>query len=148
MASVAEARTRGDGSGLLVRPSTDRDLLRRFLEQDRLFAAYALCDLDEREFPRTRWGVASRGDRPVAVALEYTGLAPQPLFVRGEADGIAALLREVVRPHAAYLACRIGDLAAVQQVYQVEPGPLMVRMWVDRATFRPAPGATARLLPA
>jgi ribosomal protein S18 acetylase RimI-like enzyme len=33
-------------------------------------------------------------------------------------------------------------------VYQIDPGPPMVRMWVDRASFRPAPGPAARLLPA
>ena len=58
-------------------------LLRAFLEQDRLYAAYAICDLEEREFARTRWGVACDGDELVAVVLEYTGPTPQPLFVDG-----------------------------------------------------------------
>ena len=35
----------------------------RFLETDRLFAAYALCDLEDREFARTRWGAAFDGER-------------------------------------------------------------------------------------
>ena len=39
----------------------------QFLERDRLFAAYAICDLDEREFARTRWGVATEGGELVAV---------------------------------------------------------------------------------
>jgi len=30
-----------------------------FLEQDRLYAAYAICDLGERGFARTRWGAAT-----------------------------------------------------------------------------------------
>ena len=38
--------------------------LRSFLERDRLYAAYAICDLEEREFGRTRWGMASEGDSP------------------------------------------------------------------------------------
>lgn len=133
--------------GLVVRPSTDRGLLRDVLERDRIYAAYALCDLDDREFGRTRWGVAFAGSDPVSVVLEYAGLAPQPVFVMGENAGIAAILRELIRPRAAYLAARTEHLSAVASIYRVEPGPPMVRMWVDRTTFRPYPAEVARLLP-
>jgi len=145
---VAAPAVRQDASrGLVVRPSTDRGLLRDVLERDRIYAAYALCDLDDREFGRTRWGVAFAGSDPVSVVLEYAGLAPQPVFVMGENAGIAAILRELIRPRAAYLAARTEHLSAVASIYRVEPGPPMVRMWVDRTTFRPYPAGVARLLP-
>jgi RimJ/RimL family protein N-acetyltransferase len=131
----------------VARATSDRALLRAFLERDRLFAAYALCDLDVREFARTRWGVATSGDDPVAVVLEYGGYAPQPLFVMGENAGISAILRDVLHPRAAYAALLPANLPAVEAHYRVEPGPQMVRMWVDRASFRPYPAEVARLLP-
>src|SRR5450756_541730 len=107
---VAAPAVRQDAPrGLVVRPSTDRGLLR--------------------------------------VVLEYAGLAPQPVFVMGENAGIAAILRELIRPRAAYLAARTEHLSAVASIYRVEPGPPMVRMWVDRTTFRPYPAEVARLLP-
>ena len=53
---------------------------------------------------RTRWGVAYEATTPIAVVLEYGGPTPQPLFVMGQADGIAAILRDVIRPRAAYIA--------------------------------------------
>jgi ribosomal protein S18 acetylase RimI-like enzyme len=147
MATVAGAEADGrEGRRLLAVPSADRILLRRFLERDRLYAAYALCDLDEREFARTRWGVAFDGPDPIALALDYAGPAPQPLFTMGDPSGIAAVLHDVVRPRAAFLACRTEALGDIASVYRVSPGPVMVRMWVDRSTFHPAPGATARLL--
>ena len=43
---------------IVVSETADRSMLGAFLETDRLYSAYALCDLDEREFLRTRWGVA------------------------------------------------------------------------------------------
>ena len=145
---MAAPATRPDAApGLVVRLSVDRALLRGFLQRDRLYAAYALCDLDDREFGRTRWGVAFAGSDPVAVVLEYAGLAPQPVFVMGENAGIAAILRELIRPRAAYLAARTEHLTAISGIYRAEPGPLMVRMWVDRSTFRPCPAEVARLLP-
>jgi ribosomal protein S18 acetylase RimI-like enzyme len=38
-------------------------------------------------------------------------------------------------------------LPAIQAVYRVDPGPTMVRMWVDKARFRPYPATVQRLLP-
>jgi len=146
MASVALTGRRAHGA-LIVKATTDRAQIRAFLEQDRLFAAYALCDLEDREFGRTRWGAAFQGDRMVAVVLEYSGMTPQPMFVMGRDDGVDAILRELIRPRAAYLAALNESMAVVKTHYRVDPGPPMVRMWVDRARFRPYPADTRRLLP-
>lgn len=143
MASVAISRR----SAVLARQTTDRDALRAFLAQDRLYAAYAICDLEDREFSRTRWGAAYDGDRMIAIGLEYTGPTPQPLFVMGQTDGIAAVLRDVIRPRAAYIAARHEMLPAIETHYRVDPGPQMVRMWVDRSHFKPYPATVQRLLP-
>jgi ribosomal protein S18 acetylase RimI-like enzyme len=143
MATVALGR-RDD---IVARTTTDPALLRDFLERDRLYAAYALCDLEEREFSRTRWAVGSAGDEVVSLVLEYNGPTPQPLFVMGRADGIGTILRDLIRPRAAYVAMRPELLPAVEAHYRVDPGPPMVRMWVDRAHFRPYPATTSRILP-
>ena len=144
MATIAVTRR---DRAVVARQTTDRTLLRDILERDRLFAAYAICDLEDREFARTRWGIATAGDDVVAVGLEYAGLTPQPLFVMGRNDGIAAILRDVLRPRAAYVACRAEALPAVGSAYRIDAGPPMIRMWVDRTTFRPYPANVARLLP-
>ncbi len=134
---------------VVARATTDRAALRELLEQDRLFAAYALCDLDEREFARTRWGMATDDTgHALAVAMEYSGPTPQPMFVMGRQDGIAAILRDVIRPRAAYVAGTEASLDAVSLHYHVDPGPRMIRMAVDRATFVPSLGApVTRILP-
>lgn len=144
MATVAVGER---GRPVAARATTDRRLLRSFLDRDRLFAAYAICDLEDREFGRTRWGIATSGDEVVAVGLEYGGLTPQPLFVMGRGDGIAAILRDVLRPRAAYLAGAAESLPHVATQYRIDPGPPMIRMVVDRARFRAVPGPVERLLP-
>jgi ribosomal protein S18 acetylase RimI-like enzyme len=141
------AVTRTDQRTVVARQIADRDALRTFLDRDRLFAAYALCDLEDREWARSHWGAAWRGDELIAVALEYAGLSPQPLFVMGDGDGIEAILRHVVRPRVAYVAALSDDLIAVESHYRVDPGVSMVRMWVDRAHFRPFPSEVRKLLP-
>ena len=90
---------------------------------------------------------ATTATSSVAVGLEYSGPTPQPLFVMGRTDGIAAILRDVIRPRAAYVAARPDMLPAIETQYRVDPGPPMVRMWVDRARFRPYPATVQRLLP-
>src|SRR3954465_2955998 len=110
MASVAVGR-RGS---VVTRATTDKALLRAFLERDRLYAAYAICDLEEREFGRTRWGMASEGDSPIALVLEYNGPTPHPPFVMGREDGVTAILRDLIRPRVAYVAAPQALLPAIQ----------------------------------
>jgi GNAT superfamily N-acetyltransferase len=138
MATVTLARK---GRSIVARPTADKAVLRAFLERDRLFAAYAICDLDDREFARTRWAIAVEASEPVAVGLEYSGPSPQPVFLMGESDGVTAILRDVIRPRAAFVATLPEHVAAVSSQYRLEPGPAMVRMWVDSAHFRPYPSA-------
>jgi GNAT superfamily N-acetyltransferase len=132
---------------VIARPTTDRVLLRSLLERDRLFAAYAICDLDDREFGRARWATASVGEQIVAVGMEYTGPTPQSMFVMGRNDGVAAILHDVLRPRAAYIAAATPAIPAIALSYRVEPGPPMIRMHVDRSSFRPHPAPVERLLP-
>jgi ribosomal protein S18 acetylase RimI-like enzyme len=66
----------------------------------------------------------------------------------GQPAGVAGVLRDVLRPRTAYLAAHQELLDAVATVYRVQDGPPMVRMWVDRAAFRPAPSSAVRLVAA
>jgi RimJ/RimL family protein N-acetyltransferase len=145
MATVALER---GATRVVAEATTDRALIGSFLERDRIFAAYALADLEERDTGRARWGIARAGDEVVSLVLEYGGPAPQPLFVAGRDDGIEQILRDVIRPSIAYVACLPANQAAVERRYRLEPGPQMVRMWLDRDSFRPAfdPGVE-RLVP-
>ena len=136
MATVALGRR----DGVVARTTTDRALLRDFLEHDRLYAAYAICDLEEREFGRTRWGVAHgrrrrrepgpRVQRPDAPAAVRHGPHRRHRDDPARRHPAARRVRRV-RPEM---------LPAVEAHYRVDPGPPMVRMWVDRTRFRPYPG--------
>lgn len=135
MATVALDRATAK---LVAEPTTDRALIQSFLDRDRIFAAYALADLEDREGNRARWGIARAGTEVVALVLEYGGPSPQPLFIAGRDDGVEAILRDVIRPSIAYLAFLPASEPAVATRYRIEPGPPMVRMWLDRSMFKPA----------
>ena len=57
------------------------------------------------------------------------------------------VLRDLIRPRLAYVAATPAVLPGIQTAYRVDPGPTMVRMWVDQARFRPYPATVQRLLP-
>jgi ribosomal protein S18 acetylase RimI-like enzyme len=135
MASVALDRA---PAKLVAEPTTDHALLRSFLGRDRIFGAYALADLEDRHDGRARWGIARAGGEVVSLVLEFGGPSPQPLFISGRDDGVEAILRDVIKPSIAYLAYLPGSEPAVASRYRIEPGPPMVRMWLDRSMFRPA----------
>ncbi|MFV2061892.1 MAG: GNAT family N-acetyltransferase [Chloroflexota bacterium] len=140
--------TRSDVRGerrLAVRATRDRELLLGFLDQDRIYAAYAIADMDDSEFSRTRWAMTFDGDDAVAAVMEYRGLSPQPLFVMGSPEGVRAALSDIVRPRIAYLAAKPGVAAALSDLYRVGDPAVMARMSVDRASFAPVPGDAVRL---
>ena len=144
MATVASA-----AAAIVARATTDKALLRAFLERDRLFAAYAICDLEEREFARTRWGVALDGRRARRASSSST---PARRRSRCSSMGRDGRHRgDPARPDPAAdrlrRRARRGSCPAIETAYRVDPGPPMVRMWVDRAHFRPYPATVQRLLP-
>jgi ribosomal protein S18 acetylase RimI-like enzyme len=144
MASLARSGLAGTRQ-LEARSTRDRDLLLELLGRDRLFAAYAIADMDPLEFAKTRWGIALDAGRPVAVVMEYRGISPQPLFVMGDPDGVATVLRDIIRTRIAYLAVKPQLVPAVARHYRLDPPGQMVRMAVDRGTFRPVVGDAVRL---
>jgi RimJ/RimL family protein N-acetyltransferase len=153
MAAPARPRILAGGSALAsqaveVAPTRDRELLRAFLERDRLMAGYALCALDERAFAQSHWGIATRAGETVAVVSEQGGPTPQPVYIAGDPDGAEQLLREVARPWSAYISGLPELMPAIARLYRLEAGPKMVRMAVDRERFRPYAGPVQRLSPA
>jgi hypothetical protein len=68
----------------------DLSLIRSLLEQDRVWGAYALADLEPPFSTKTSWLV---GDR--ALVMVYAGLAPSLLFAHGEPREVAELLAEI-----------------------------------------------------
>jgi ribosomal protein S18 acetylase RimI-like enzyme len=125
---------------LEARSTRDRHMLHQFLEQDRIFAAYAIADTDDTEFARTRFGIAFDDRAPVAVVMEYRGISPQPVFAMGDPAGVSAILHDVIRPRIAYLGAKAEVVPAIRDHYRLEAPAPMVRMVVERAAFKPVLG--------
>lgn len=132
-----------------VRSVADRGEIAAFLRRDRLYAAYALGELDGPGRRRTSWGMAydQRG-QPIALAMHHEGLVPQPLFLMGDPAGCLAILQGPLKPRDAYFQLSPEHDEVVGELYELEMPVDMLRMVVDEATFRPFAGPAERLTPA
>jgi ribosomal protein S18 acetylase RimI-like enzyme len=132
-----------------ARAVTDRDAIAAFLRTDRLYAAYAMGDLDGPHRRRATWGIAyDPAGRPIALAEHLEGLVPQPLFLMGDDDGCRSLLETVIKPRDAYFQAGEEHEGAMRAMYELEAPTAMFRMVVDRDAFAPFAGPAERLVPA
>jgi RimJ/RimL family protein N-acetyltransferase len=131
---------------LRARAVSDRDEIAAYLRTDRLYAAYALGDLDGPNRGRVAWAMAHDDvGRPTALVMHHEGLVPQPLFLMGAPDGCRTVLESVLKPRDAYLQGTELHEAAVRDLYELERPIAMLRMAVDRESFTPFAGPAERL---
>jgi ribosomal protein S18 acetylase RimI-like enzyme len=125
---------------------TDKSQILAYLETDRLYAAYAIGDLEPALFAHCAWFGAEREGRLQALALHYSGLGFPVVFLMGDADGLRAIFWDALHVERAYFACCQEHLAMLQDLYDWEPGPIW-RMALRPERFQPAAGDCAPLTP-
>ena len=129
-----------------ARAVSDRAEIATFLRTDRLYAAYALGDLDGPNRSRVAWGMAyDDAGSPIALVMHHEGLVPQPLFLMGAPDGCRAVLEQVLKPRDAYVQGTELHEAAIRDLYELDAPTQMLRMVVDRSSFTPFAGPAERL---
>ncbi len=121
-----------------VRPTTDKAALAAFLNRDRLYAGYALCDLEE-YFDSCRWFLAAdpQGEAR-GLAMEFGRLDPVVLFLMGEPEAVRAPLEHDLTPAFIQITAQPEHLAALEPRYRLRHVREMLRMTARKAAFRPA----------
>jgi GNAT superfamily N-acetyltransferase len=126
-------------------PLTNRSHIQAYLETDRLYAAYAIGDLEPGLFELCEWTGSVVDDRLDALALHYHGLEPPALFVMGSVSGLRAILGQASGPRRVYLTCREERLSVTREFYAWEQVIPMFRMVLPPASFSPVEGHCLRL---
>jgi ribosomal protein S18 acetylase RimI-like enzyme len=116
----------------------DKSRILAYLETDRLYAAYAIGDLEPGMYEQCAWAVAEREGRLQALVLHYRGLAHTPLLLFGAVDGLRAILAETLCPERVYLGCLDEHLSIARAFYTWKENTPMWRMALDPARFRNA----------
>lgn len=131
-----------------VRKLTDPIEILTYLERDRLYATYAIADLEPELFQHTRWYVAQTDDQAPSLALHFTALEPDILFLMGDTAGLTIILGSALRPRRVYVNARSEHLPALRAFYRLGQPERAVRMVLDVNDFRPVSGQAIRLSPA
>lgn len=123
----------------MITRMTERGAIRRLLDRDRVWALYALADLDDGLFEQCAWWTC--GD---ALALVFNGIPIRPIFVMGEGAELCELL-ETMPADWGYLNILEPQWAAVAGMWSYREQHFMHRMVVRE--WRPRHGACAVLGP-
>ncbi len=137
-----------DRQTYLVKPEHDPATVRRLLEPRRIFAAYALGQLEPELLPLTHWWTAKGGAGQGLVLFSRGGLG-DALFAMGDANAVQAILRLHPGPRALYATCQPEHLPALRKHCFLISETIMSRMAVKRETFHvvpPADGVSVRRL--
>ena len=122
----------------IVKP-VDKPHILAYLETDRLYAAYAIGDLEPALFAHCEWFGAEQDGRLRTLALYYKGLGFPIVFLMGDGDGLQAIFEDALHIEQAYFTCRQEHLGAMQGFCNWEPIS-MWRMVLRTDRFRPVDG--------
>jgi ribosomal protein S18 acetylase RimI-like enzyme len=131
-----------------TRRLTDRAEILTYLETDRLYASYAIGDLEAGMFEQSSWAGAERAGQLSALILLFRGLLPPALFLMGDAAGLRAILENVQYPERLYITCRSEHLSMTRDCFAWDKTAPMWRMVLNPDHFQAATSDCIRLSPA
>lgn len=114
----------------------DMRAIRALLNQDPVWSAYALADLQPAFAPHCRWLTAETGDGP-GVMLLYAGLAPTVLFSSGAAGAVRMGLAQADLPAEVYITIPPAHLPVVAQHYNFGTSLMPMARMVYAGGFDP-----------
>ena len=122
---------------LRVEGTRDKGRIRAFLAGSRLWAAYALGDLEPGMFEQCDWVAVNDGAGDVALVLLFKGLDPPGLWPFGDDEGVRLALAEAVAPAAPRISLLPAQRPVVEAAYTLDKPDVMTRMVIDAASFMP-----------
>ena len=124
---------------------TDKAIILNYLEKDRLYAAYAIGDLEPQLFAQSKWIGAEEAGRLQALVLTFSGLKQPALFLIGDVNGLRVILENTQCPEHAYITCRPEHVAMTHDFYTWNRTIPMWRMALDPSKFDAVNGNCVRL---
>jgi len=130
-----------------VKQLTDKDQILSYLETDRLYAAYAVGDLEPELFKLGTWFGAEKKGRLCALAMHFRGVKMPVLFLMGDIDGVRAVLENGLSPESVYVNCRAEHLTIAHNIYIWDEPMAMWRMALNKKRFQAVKNNCIRLTP-
>ena len=145
MTSVSRERpTAATRAEYRITELSDRAAIRRLLEPQRPYTAYALAQLDPDMFPRNKW-YRSAGPNGEALLVHSKSPLGNALFALGHATALDAVLSVHPGPRFAFGSLMLEHKAIARKYFLMTRPQVMLRMTVESDAFRPVEDAARRL---
>ena len=123
----------------MVRYSREKEEIAAFLNRDRLYAGYALCDLEDEYFDSCHWFLMlDEREQVRGLVMEFGRLEPQVLFLMGEPEAVRAPMERALTPTSVQVSIQMDHLDGLSRRYRLRHVHEMIRMVARKADFRPA----------
>jgi GNAT superfamily N-acetyltransferase len=131
--------------GLSVKRIEAKRDIYRFLQRDRIYAAYAIGDLEPALFRECEWYAALQDERMTTLCLRFMGLPPDRIFVMGLAEGLVPILDGALKSPRAHFAVKADHVTVLREFYSLQAIDRMFRMVLAPDEFSPVDGPAVRL---
>jgi ribosomal protein S18 acetylase RimI-like enzyme len=110
------------------------EAIAELLNHDRLFAAYALAQLEPDGFPRSEWWACAAPDGTAVVCHSRAGLGNATVAL-GPSEGVAAILSVHPGSNQTFATADPDHLSALEEAYFLAEHRIMWRMHLTAETF-------------
>lgn len=139
----------GQATGALFEVAAlhDPQAIRRLIEHDRAYAAYAIAQLDPALFEDNEWWLATGPAGREALVVHSTSGLGNALFAIGDPEALDVVLSLHPGPRFTFGSLRLEHRAVTEKHYILSRPQLMTRMSVKKDAFEPVTGPAVRLGP-
>lgn len=123
----------------------DPQAIRRLIEHDRVYAAYAIAQLDPSLFEENEWWLATGPAGREALVVHSTSGLGNALFAIGDPEALDVVLSLHPGPRFTFGSLRLEHRAVAEKHYILSRPQLMTRMSVTKDTFKLVTIAAVRL---
>lgn len=133
------------GQEIKVKKESDRQKIYSFLEADRIWAAYAICDLEEELFPLCDWYMAYKNDEVISLCMYYNELQPPAQISVGDSIGLENILNTTKLPREIHAHIPFNHHETIMKFYDFAELNSMKRMVVKSEDFKATTGEAYQL---
>jgi len=130
---------------ILVRKEDNKERILAFLEKDRVWSGYAICDLEPELFRLCEWYAAYSGGKIVSLCLYFKGFETPTQITFGNDSGLGKIFEDIDTPKRVHVHLLPTHKKVLSKYYRFDKLKLMSRMATNRELFTPIAGSALKL---
>jgi len=130
---------------ILVRKEDNKERILAFLEKDRVWDGYAICDLEPKLFRLCEWYTAYSGGKIISLCMYFKGFETPTQITFGDDSGLGKIFEEIDTPKRVHAHLLPTHKQILSKHYRLTKLKLMKRMATGKEFFTPIAGSALKL---